>query len=157
VGTTGSSNVVVGGDINFDLPDGYEVVQQSDGYVMVSGDGGYFFALINQAPTDMNAMITEHLAGLQTIGIQDLAVSDPQEAQIPTSAVVQCVVLGFQGTLATQQSGTIAVAGFVYYFLLQDGSGVTAFTLYGQGALDDSSNPLLDGYDQLFNSLVSSF
>ncbi|MDX6374578.1 MAG: hypothetical protein QOD98_3566, partial [Nocardioidaceae bacterium] len=35
--------------------------------------------------------------------------------------------------------------------------GVTAFTLYGQGALDDQTSGLMDGYDQMFNSLVSSF
>ena len=52
---------------------------------------------------------------------------------------MQCVVLGFQGALATQQGGTVPLEGFAYYFVLQDGSGVTAFTLYEQGALDDES------------------
>ena len=138
--TTGDDNtVVVGGDISFQKPDGYEVEQQQDGFVQVFGDGGYFFAIINPAPTDVNAMITENLNGLQSMGIQDLAVSEPTEAQIPSSAVVQCVVLGFQGALATQQGGTVPLEGFAYYFVLQDGSGVTAFTLYEQGALDDEA------------------
>jgi hypothetical protein len=70
---------------------------------------------------------------------------------------VQCVVLGFQGTLASQQGGTVPLEGFAYYFVLQDGRGVTAFVLYQQGALDDASNPLIEGYDAMFNSLVSSF
>jgi hypothetical protein len=155
--TTGGSNVVVGGDISFDVPDGYEVEQQADGFVQVFGDGGYFFALINPAPTDVNAMVTENLEGLQTLGIQDLAVSEPQDAQIPTSAVVQCVVLGYQGTLASEQGGAVPLEGFAYYFVLQDGTGVTAFTLFPQGTLDDDTSPLIDGYDQMFNSLVSSF
>ena len=110
--TTGDDNtVVVGGDISFQKPDGYEIEQQEDGFVQVYGDGGYFFAIINPAPTDVNAMITENLNGIQSMGIQDLAISDPEETQIPTSAVVQCVVLGFQGTLATQQGGTVPLNG----------------------------------------------
>jgi hypothetical protein len=77
--------------------------------------------------------------------------------QIPTSSVVQCVAIGFQGALASQQGGTIPLEGFAYYFVLQDGTGITAFTLYQQGALDDDSSPLLQGYSQMFNTLVSSF
>ena len=156
IGTTtgGDSTVVVGGDISFQKPDGYEVEQQLDGFVQVFGDGGYFFAIINPAPTDVNAMITENLDGIQSMGIQDLAISEPTEAQLPSSAVVQCVVLGFQGALATQQGGTVPLNGFAYYFVLQDGSGVTAFTLYQEGQLTDA---LIEGYDQMFNTLVSTF
>ena len=156
--TTGDDNtVVVDGDISFQKPDGYEVEQQLPGFVQVFGDGGYFFATINTAPTDVNAMITENLDGLQSMGLQDLSVSEPEETQIPSSAVVQCVVLGFQGAMATQQGGTVPLEGFAYYFVLQDGRGVTAFTLYEQGALDDEGAPLIVGYDQMFNTLVSSF
>ncbi len=149
--------MVVDGDISFVKPDGYVVEQQEPGFVQVFGDGGYFFAIINPAPTDVNAMITENLNGIQSMGLQDLGVSEPSEAQIPSSAVVQCVVLGFQGTLATQQGGAVPLEGFAYYFVLQDGSGVTAFTLYEQGALDDEFAPLIEGYNQMFNTLVSSF
>jgi hypothetical protein len=155
--TTDDNTVVVSGDISLQKPDGYEVEQQGDGFVQVYGDGGYFFAIINPAPTDVNAMITENLDGLQSMGVQDLAVSDPQETQVPTSSIVQCVVIGYQGALATQQGGTVPVEGFAYYFLLQDGTGVTAFVLYQQGALDDPDAALGNGYNQMFNSLVSTF
>jgi len=156
-GTTAGNHVTVSGDIGFDLPDGYEIEQQADGFVQVFGDGGYFFAITTPSPTDMQTLVTDHLNGLQQLGIQDLAVSDPEEVQIPSSSVVQAVLLGFQGTLATQQNGTLPLEGFAYYFLLQDGSGVTAFTLYQQGALDDDNSPLLQGYSQMFNTLVSTF
>jgi hypothetical protein len=156
-GTTTGSHVTIAGDIGFDLPDGYEVEAQEEGFVQVFGDGGYFFAYVTPPPTDMQTVVTDHLNGLQQLGIQDLQVSDPEEVQIPSSSVVQCVLLGYQGTLATQQNGTLAVEGFAYYFVLQDGTGVTAFTLYQQGALDDESSPLLQGYSQMFNTLVSSF
>jgi RsiW-degrading membrane proteinase PrsW (M82 family) len=155
--TSDDNTVLVSGDISFQKPDGYEAEQQADGFVQVFGDGGYFFAVVNPAPTDVNAMITENLDGLQTMGIQDLAVSDPQETQVPTSSVVQCVVVGYQGALASQQGGAAPVEGFAYYFLLQDGSGVTAFVLYQQGALDDPDAALGTGYDQMFNTLVSTF
>jgi RsiW-degrading membrane proteinase PrsW (M82 family) len=156
-GTTTGSHVTVSGNIGFDLPDGYEIEQQDDGFVQVFGDGAYFFAVVTPPPTDMQTLVTDHLNGLQQLGLQDLGVSDPEDVQIPSSAVVQCALLGFQGTLATQQNGTLALEGFSYYFLLQDGTGVTAFTLYQQGALDDQDSPLLNGYGQMFNSLVSSF
>jgi hypothetical protein len=155
-GTTGTS-VQVSGDIGFELPGGYEVDQQGDGFVEVFGDGGFFFAMVTPPPTDLSSMITNHLDMLQSIGIQDLAVSDPQEQQIPSSAIVQCVALGYQGAVATQQSGTVPIEGFSYYFLLQDGTGVTAFVLYQQGALDDPNAALGQGYNTMFNSLVSSF
>ena len=83
-GTTTASHVTVSGNIGFDLPDGYEVEQQADGFVQVFGDGGYFFAIVTPPPTDMKTMITDHLDGLQSLGIQDLQVSDPEEVQIPT-------------------------------------------------------------------------
>ena len=71
--------------------------------------------------------------------------------------MVQCAVLGYAGVLASQQGGTLPVEGFAFYFVPQDGSGVTAFTLYQDGALDDDSNPLIAGYNQMINSLVSTF
>jgi RsiW-degrading membrane proteinase PrsW (M82 family) len=156
-GTTAGSHVTVSGNIGFDLPDGYEIEAQEDGYVQVYGDGGLFFAYTTPPPTDLQTVVTNHLNGLQSLGIQDLQVSDPEEMQIPSSSVVQCVLLGYQGTLADQQNGTLPIEGFAYYFLLQDGTGVTAFTLYQQGALDDDSSPLMQGYEQMFNTLVSSF
>jgi hypothetical protein len=76
--------------------------------------------------------------------------------QIPSSSVVQCVMLGYQGVLANQQGGTLPVEGFAYYFLLQDGTGVTAFGLYEQGSMTED-NPLIEGYTTMLNSLVSSF
>jgi hypothetical protein len=123
---------------------------------MVYGDGGYFFALLNGAPTDLSTMVTEHLNGLSSLGIQDLQYSDPQPVPVPSSSVVECAVIGYIGVLASQQGGTLPVEGFAYYFVLQDGTGVTAFTLYQQGSLDDTS-PLVDGYNAMFNSLISTF
>jgi hypothetical protein len=156
VGTTTSDTVDLGAGYGFQLPDGYDVEQQGDGFAMVFGDGGYFFALLTPPPTDIETMITDHLTGLQGLGIQDLAISDPEAVQIPTSSVVSCVTLGYQGVLADQQGGTVPVEGFAYYFLLQDGTGVTAFGLYQQGSLTEGS-PLIDGYNEMLNSLVSSF
>ncbi|WP_298516274.1 hypothetical protein [uncultured Nocardioides sp.] len=153
----GSSNTVdLGGGYGFELPNGYEVQQQTDGFAMVYGDGGYFFAMLTPPPADMETMVTDHLTGLQGLGIQDLAISDPEAVQIPSSAVVQCVMLGYQGMLATQQGGALPVEGFAYYFLTQDGTGVTAFALYQQGSITEDS-PIIEGYNTMLNTLVGSF
>ena len=152
--STGST-VDLGGGYGFELPAGYQVQAQDAGFAMVAGDGGFFFAMLTAPPADLETMITDHLMGLQTLGIQDLAISDPQPVQVPSSAVVQCISLGYQGVLASQQGGVLPVEGFAYYFLTQDGVGVTAFGLYEQGALTDGS-PLIDGYNTMLNSLVSS-
>jgi hypothetical protein len=154
--TIGGSTVDLGNGYGFELPDGYEVEQQADGFAMVYGNGGYFFAMLSPPPADMETMITEHLTGLQQLGIQDLAISEPEAVQIPSSSVVQCVSLGYQGVLATQQGGALPVEGFAYYFLTQDGTGVTAFGLYEQGAVTEDS-PLVEGYSTMLNTLVSSF
>ncbi len=155
--TTTTGDVVdLGGGYGFELPDGYEVVQQGDGFAMVSGDGGYFFALVTPSPTDLSTMITEHLTGLQSMGIQDLQISEPEAVQIPSSSVVVCVTLGYAGVLATQQGGSVPVEGFAYYFQLQDGTGVTAFGLYEQGSVTEDS-PLVEGYNIMLNSLVGTF
>ena len=76
--------------------------------------------------------------------------------QVPSSSVVQCVLLGYQGVLASQQGGALPVEGFAYYFLTQEGTGVTAFALYEQGAVTEDS-PLVEGYDTMLNTLVSTF
>jgi hypothetical protein len=154
--TTGGGTVDLGNGYGFQLPDGYEVQQQTDGFAMVFGDGGYFFALLSPPPADLSTMITDHLTGLAGLGIQDLQVSEPEAVQIPTSSVVACVSLGYQGVLADQQGGSVPVEGFAYYFQLQNGAGVTAFALYQQGSVTEGS-PLIDGYNTMLNSLVSTF
>jgi hypothetical protein len=155
--TRAAGSVDLGGGIGFEVPEGYEVAEQAPGFAMVAGDGGLFFAIINPAPTDLSSMVTENLNGISGLGIQDLQYSDPQSVPVPSSAVVECAVLGYIGVIASQQGGTIPVEGFAYYFVLQDGTGVTAFTLYEQGALGDDSSPLIDGYNAMFNSLISTF
>ena len=154
--TTTGDGVDLGGGYGFELPDGYEVVQQAEGFAMVSGDGGYFFALVTPSPADLSTMITDHLTGLQAMGIQDLQISEPEAVQIPSSSVVACVTLGYAGVLASQQGGSVPVEGFAYYFQLQDGTGVTAFGLYEAGSVTEDS-PLVEGYNIMLNSLVSTF
>ena len=63
--------------------------------------------------------------------------------------------LNFRGLLPTQQGGSIPVEGFAYYFLRTDGTGTTAFALYGKGALKPKSK-LLTGYNTMLNTLAST-
>ncbi len=153
--TTSGGTVDLGNGYGFELPDGYTVEQQGPGFAMVFGDGGYFFALLTPSPADMGTMITDNLTALQGLGIQDLQVGDPEDCQIPSSTIVACVNLGYRGMLASQQGGSVAVEGFSYYFLTQDGTGVTAFGIYQAGLAE--GDPLIDGYISMISSLIASF
>jgi hypothetical protein len=153
--TTSGSTVDLGNGYSFELPEGYTVEQQGDGFAMVFGDNGYFIVQLTPPPADLETMITDNLATLQALGIQDLQIGDPEAIQIPSSAVVQCVTLGFRGMLASEQSGSLAVEGFSYYFLTQEGTGVTAFGIYQAGLAE--GDPLIDGYISMLNSLIASF
>lgn len=143
--------------IGFEVPKGFEIQVSDPGYAQVAGKGGYFIAYLTPSPTDLNTVVVQHLQGLQGMGIQDLQVSEPEALQVPTSAVVSAASLSYVGVLATQQNGSVPVQGFAYYFLLQDGTGVTAFGLFEQGAVDSASHPLVKGYNHMLNTLVGSF
>ena len=69
--------------------------------------------------------------------------------------MVEAQTLMYRGLMATQQGGTFPVEGFGYYFITQDGTGITAFGLYEQGALA-STPALVDGYNALLNVLVGT-
>ena len=149
--------VDLGGGYGFQVPDGYEVEQQGDGYAMVFGDGGYFFALLTPAARrhrDDDHRPPDRAAGAGHPGPRRSAT--PRRSRSRRSSVVVCVMLGYQGLLADQQGGSTPVEGFAYYFQLQDGTGVTAFALYQQGSVTEDS-PLVEGYNTMLNSLVSTF
>ena len=76
----------------------------------------------------------DHLNGLVGFGVQELEYSTPEAISLPTSAVVEAQTLMYRGLMATQQGGTFPVEGFGYYFITQDGTGITAFGLFEQGA-----------------------
>lgn len=102
-------------------------------------------------------MIAGNLQGLEAMGIQDLQYTEPEAVQLPTSAVVSAATLSFIGVLASQQGGSVPVQGFAYYFVLQDGTGVTALGLFEQGAVTSETHPLVVGYNAMLSSLVSTF
>jgi hypothetical protein len=156
-GDTATGTVDLGNGIGFEVPDGFEIQVSQPGYGQVFGEGGYFIAYLTAAPTDLQTIVVNHLQGLQDLGIQDLQISEPEDVQIPTSSVVSAATLNFVGVLASQQGGSIPVQGFAYYFLLQDGTGVTAFGLFQQGEIDSEDDPLVVAYNSMLNSLVGTF
>ena len=87
------------------------------------------------------------------MGVEDLKITQPESVQI--AGVTGAATLNFQGLLATQQGGTIPVEGFAYYFVREDGTGATAFGLYGKGSLKPNSK-LLSGYNTMLNTLIST-
>jgi RsiW-degrading membrane proteinase PrsW (M82 family) len=140
-------------DVMFLMPKGFRVVDQEDGYVQVFGYKGYFFAYLTPKKTTLNKLITNNLTGLQNMGVEELEITQPQAVQV--SGVSGAATLNFRGLLATQQGGSIPVEGFAYYFLRTDGTGTTAFALYGKGALKPKSK-LLTGYNTMLNTLAST-
>jgi hypothetical protein len=135
------------------VPKGFRVDEPGPGFVQVFGFKGYFFAYLTPKKTTLAKLVTNNLTGIQNMGVQDLEITQPEAVQV--SGLKGAATLSFRGLLATQQGGTIPVEGFAYYFIRPDGTGATAFALYGKGALKPKSK-LLNGYNTMLNTLIST-
>ncbi len=153
----GGGTVELADGIGFKVPKGFKVQVSEPGYAQVFGKGGYFITYLTAPPTDLSTVVVDHLNGLQGMGIQDIQISEPEAVELPTSSVVSAATLSYVGVIASQQGGSVPVQGFAYYFVLQDGTGVTAFGLFGQGTIKSANHPLVKGYNQMLNTLVGSF
>ncbi|WP_205473160.1 hypothetical protein [Nocardioides sp. SYSU D00038] len=154
-GDTGAGVVEVGAGIGFLLPDGWqETFNDGSGFAVAGSQKGEFAV---QLTTGANAegLITANLEALQSIGIQDLEITEPEALALPTSSLVSAHRLFYRGLLASQQGGAIPVEGVAFYFVRQDGMGVTAFGLYNQGAMENDQQ-LIDDYNLMINTLVST-
>ena len=140
-------------DVMFLVPKGFKIEDPGPGFAQVFGYKGYFFAYLTPKKTSLPKLITNNLTGIQNLGVEDLKITEPESVEI--TGVTDAATLNFQGLLATQQGGTIPVEGFAYYFVREDGTGATAFGLYGKGALKPKSK-LLDGYNTMLNTLTST-
>jgi RsiW-degrading membrane proteinase PrsW (M82 family) len=140
-------------DVLFLVPKGFKIEDPGPGFAQVFGYKGYFFAYLTTKKTTLPKLITSNLTGIQNLGVEDLKITEPESVQV--SGVTGAATLNFQGLLATQQGGSIPVEGFAYYFVREDGTGATAFGLYGKGALKPKSK-LLTGYNTMLNTLIST-
>jgi hypothetical protein len=140
-------------DVFFLVPKGFKIEDPGPGYAQVFGNKGYFFAYLTPKKSTLPKLITNNLTTIQNLGVADLQITQPESIQV--SGVTGAATLNFQGLLATQQGGSIPVEGFVYYFVRTDGTGATAFGLYGKGGLKPKSK-LLTGYNTMLNTLVST-
>ena len=145
--------VTLGEDVMFLVPTGFKIEDPGPGFAQVFGYKGYFFAYLTPKKTTLPKLITNNLTGIQNLGVEDLQITQPESVEIP--GVTGAATLNFQGLLATQQGGTIPVEGFAYYFVREDGTGATAFGLYGKGSLKPKSK-LLSGYNTMLNTLIST-
>ena len=152
---TAPGDVVDLGGIGFTVPDGWEVMFSEDGFAQLVGPGGYFIAYTDAPPTDIETLVINNLNGLVDYGVQELEYTEPEAIALPTSSVVDAATILYRGLMASQQGGTLPVEGFGYYFISQEGAGLTAFGLYDAGALD-SNQELVDGYNQMLNELIGS-
>ena len=140
-------------DVLFLVPKGFKIEDPGPGYAQVFGYKGYFFAYLTPKRTTLPKLITNNLTGIQNLGVEDLKITQPESVQI--DGVTGAATLNFQGLLASQQGGTIPVEGFAYYFVREDGTGATAFGLYGKGSLTPKSK-LLSGYNTMLSTLIST-
>ena len=140
-------------DVLFLVPKGFKIEDPGPGYAQVFGYKGYFFAYLTPKKTTLPKLITNNLTGIQNMGVEDLKITQPESVEI--AGVTDAATLNYQGLLATQQGGTIPVEGFVYYFVRENGTGATAFGLYGKGSLKPNSK-LLSGYNTMLNTLIST-
>jgi len=140
-------------DVMFLVPKGFKIEDSEPGFAQVFGNKGYFFAYLTPKRTTLPKLITNNLTGIQNMGVENLAITQPESVQV--NGVTSAATLNFQGLLATQQGGSIPVEGFAYYFVRTDGTGATAFGLYGKGGLKPKSK-LLAGYNTMLNTLVST-
>jgi hypothetical protein len=155
LGAAGASGGIVdlGDGVLFLVPKGFTIQDPGPGFAQVYGNKGYFFAYLTPKRTTLTKLVTNNLTGIQNMGVQQLQITQPQAVQV--SGVNGAATLNFRGLLATQQGGTIPVEGFAYYFIRPNGTGATAFALYGKGALKPKSK-LLNGYNTMLNTLVST-
>ena len=140
-------------DVLFLVPKGFKIEDPGPGYAQVFGYKGYFFAYLTPKKTTLPKLITNNLTGIQNMGVEELKITQPESVQV--TGVAGAATLSFQGLLATQQGGSIPVEGFAYYFVREDGTGATAFGLYGKGSLKPNSK-LLIGYNTMLNTLIST-
>ena len=140
-------------DVLFLVPKGFKIEDPGPGFAQVFGYKGYFFAYLKPKKTTLPKLITNNLTGIQNMGVEDLKITEPEAIEV--SGVNGAATLNFQGLLATQQGGSIPVEGFAYYFVREDGTGATAFGLYGKGSLKPKSK-LLSGYNTMLNTLIST-
>jgi RsiW-degrading membrane proteinase PrsW (M82 family) len=141
-------------DVLFLVPKGFKIEVNENGFARVYGQKGYFFAYLTPTRSTLPKLIRTNLTELQEeTGIEDLAITQPQAIQV--SGVQGAARLTFRGLLASQQGGSIPVEGFAFYFVREDGTGATAFAIYGKGALKPGGK-LLAGYNTMLNTLIST-
>jgi hypothetical protein len=145
--------VYLSDDVAFLMPKGFKLEDSAPGFAQVFGNKGYFFAYLTPKRTTLPKLITNNLTGIQNMDVENLAITQPESVEV--NGVTSAATLNFQGLLATQQGGSIPVQGFAYYFVRPDGTGATAFALYGKGALKPKSK-LVTGYNTMLNTLVST-
>lgn len=151
----GASGAIVdlGGGVLFLVPKGFTIEEPGPGFAQVYGNKGYFFAYLTPTKSTLTKLVTNNVTGIQNMGVQQLQITQPKAVQV--SGVNGAATLSYRGLLATQQGGSIPVEGFAFYFVRSDGTGATAFALYGKGALKPRSK-LLTGYNTMLNTLIST-
>ena len=135
----------------FLVPKGFKIEDPGPGFAQVFGYKGYFFAYLTPRKTTLPKLITNNLTGIQNLGVEDLEITRRSRSRSQASPARPPSTSG----AARHPRAGIPVEGFAYYFVREDGTGATAFGLYGKGALKPKSK-LLSGYHTMLNTLIST-
>jgi hypothetical protein len=142
------------GGVNLELADGWEVLASSSTRIVAAKGNGVIMVDITQPPADPGAMIQSNLQGLLDRGMQNLQVTNPEPAALPSSNFVAAQRMNLRGVLASQQGGSVAVEGFAFYLVRQDGVGITVTGVFDEGELERTPS-LVKEYGAMLNSILS--
>ncbi len=123
------------GGVRIQLAPGWDLLSSDDNGLVAYKGNAVFTVDITSPPADTGALMQQHLQGLLDRGMQNLEVTDPAQVPLPSSAFVAAQRISLRGLVASQQGGTIALEGFAFHLVRQDGLGITVGGLFDEGEL----------------------
>lgn len=143
------------GGVRIQLAPGWELVSSTNsGLVAVKGNAVFTIDLTDP-PADAGALMQQHLQGMVDRGMQHLEVTHPVQVALPSAAFVAAQRLSLRGLIASQQGGTIALEGFAFYLVRQDGLGITVGGLFDAGELGRTPGLTRD-YGTMLNTVFQT-
>jgi hypothetical protein len=149
----GSKVKTADGGVRLRLAPGWQVLASNATRIVAAKGNAVFTVDITQPPADTGAMMQSHLQGLLTQGVQDLQVTQPTQAALPSANFVAAQRLNLRGLIASQQGGSIPVEGFAFYLVRQDGVGITVTGIFNQGEMQRVPG-LVKEYGVMLSSLL---
>jgi hypothetical protein len=152
--TPGGRTETVLGDISVAVPDGWDVLVNDGGQVVLmndSADAQFEVIAASDLGADAAAVLNEFVTSVLSDQVEQIEVVIQQPAQLPTSAVVSGEQMVYSAVLASQQ-GSIPVEGLILAYVTQDGTGIVMDTFNLSGQFDNFA----DDYRTMTDSVIAS-